>query len=77
MINGSQYSSGFIPPTTGKLRGFVLQACKRYEGFWEFKVLGYVSLLDEYVSTYAEIANQKVTKAENKKVKNSKSRLSF
>lgn len=45
-----------------------LAGMQRYEGFWEFKILGYVSLLDEYVSTYAEIANQKVTKVENKKV---------
>lgn len=45
-----------------------LAGMQRYEGFWEFKILGYVSLLDEYVSSYAKIANQKVTKAENKKV---------
>ena len=45
-----------------------LAGMQRYEGFWEFKILGYVSLLDEYVSTYAKIANQKVTKAENQKV---------
>ncbi|WP_144402699.1 ApeA N-terminal domain 1-containing protein [Pseudomonas mediterranea] len=52
-----------------------LAGMQRYEGFWEFKVLGYVSLLDEYVSTYAEIANQKVTKAENKKVKKFKEQI--
>ncbi|WLH29946.1 HEPN domain-containing protein [Pseudomonas canadensis] len=45
-----------------------LAGMQRYEGFWEFEILGYVSLLDEYVSTYAKIANQKVTNAENKKV---------
>lgn len=45
-----------------------LAGMQRYEGFWEFKILGYVSLLDEYVSNYARIANQKTTKTENKKV---------
>lgn len=45
-----------------------LAGMQRYEGFWEFEILGYVTLLDEYVSTYAEIGNQKVTKAEGKKV---------
>lgn len=45
-----------------------LAGMQRYEGFWEFKILGYVSLLDEYVSSYAKIANQKVTKADNEKV---------
>ncbi|NWB31173.1 HEPN domain-containing protein [Pseudomonas gingeri] len=45
-----------------------LAGMQRYEGFWEFKILGYVSLLDEYVSNYAKIANQKVTKSENEKV---------
>ena len=45
-----------------------LAGMQRYEGFWEFKILGYVSLLDEYVSTHAKIANRKVTTDENKKV---------
>lgn len=45
-----------------------LAGMQRYEGFWEFKILGYVSLLDEYVTTYAAIANRKATKAESKRV---------
>ncbi|MCF5650117.1 hypothetical protein GIV49_11145 [Pseudomonas syringae] len=52
-----------------------LAGMQRYEGFWEFKILGYVSLLDEYVSSYARNANQNVTKAENKKVRQFKERI--
>ncbi|RMM54491.1 HEPN domain-containing protein [Pseudomonas corrugata] len=57
------YTSSYRKTSWVRLAGM-----QRYEGFWEFKVLGYVSLLDEYVSTYAEIANQKLTKTESKKV---------
>jgi len=52
-----------------------LAGMQRYEGFWEFKILGYVSLLDEYVSTYAALANQKATKAESKRVTRFKEQL--
>lgn len=45
-----------------------LAGMQRYEGFWEFKILGYVSLLDEYVTAFAERANQKGTKAKSKRV---------
>lgn len=52
-----------------------LAGMQRYEGFWEFRILGYVSLLDEYVSSHAKVANQKVTKAESKKVTEFKEKI--
>lgn len=66
------YTSRFRKTSWVRLAGM-----QRYEGFWEFKILGYVSLLDEYVSTYAEIANKKVTKAENKKVTKFKEQITL
>lgn len=57
------YASPYRKTTWVRLAGM-----QRYEGFWEFKILGYVSLLDDYVSTFARSANCKSTKAESKKV---------
>jgi hypothetical protein len=57
------YSSPYRRSSWVRLAGM-----QRYEGFWEFKVLGYVSLLDEYVTNFAKINNQKATRAENKRV---------
>ncbi|PCR95752.1 hypothetical protein CP336_14715 [Pseudomonas fluorescens] len=57
------YASNYRKTSWVRLAGM-----QRYEGFWEFKILGYVSLLDEYVSSYAAMANQKATKAESKRV---------
>lgn len=57
------YASPYRKTTWVRLAGM-----QRYEGFWEFKILGYVSLLDDYVSTSAKSANCKSTKAESKKV---------
>lgn len=56
------YSSPYRKTSWVRLAGM-----QRYEGFWEFKVLGYVSLLDEYVTNHAAISNQKATQAENKR----------
>ncbi|MGY2441575.1 ApeA N-terminal domain 1-containing protein [Pseudomonas sp. SDO52101_S400] len=56
------YSSPFRKSSWVRLAGM-----QRYEGFWEFKILGYVSLMDEYVSTHAAQANQKTINVENKK----------
>lgn len=64
------YASPYRKTTWVRLAGM-----QRYEGFWEFKILGYVSLLDDYVSTSARIANCKSTKAESKKVTKLKERI--
>lgn len=64
------YASPYRKSTWVRLAGM-----QRYEGFWEFKILGYVSLLDEYVSTSATIANCKSTKTESKKVTKLKEKI--
>lgn len=64
------YASPYRKTTWVRLAGM-----QRYEGFWEFKILGYVSLLDEYVSTSATIANCKSTKAETTKVTKLKEKI--
>ena len=57
------YASAFRKTSWVRLAGM-----QRYEGFWEFNILGYVSLLDEYVSSYSELYCQSSPRPENKKV---------
>lgn len=57
------YASVFRKTSWVRLAGM-----QRYEGFWEFKILGYVSLLDEYVSSYSALYCQAAPSSENKKV---------
>ncbi|WP_175772015.1 HEPN domain-containing protein [Paraburkholderia phenazinium] len=44
-----------------KVRWTRLAGMQRYEGFWEYKTLGYVSLLDSYVSHYAGRGRKSLT----------------
>lgn len=57
------YGSAFRKTTWIRLAGM-----QRYEGFWEFNIFGYVSLLDEYVSSYSALYGQIAPKPENVKV---------
>lgn len=57
------YASPFRKVSWVRLAGM-----QRYEGFWEFKILGYVSLLDQYVTSFSAVHGKKAAKAENKKV---------
>ncbi|WP_157633089.1 HEPN domain-containing protein [Burkholderia ubonensis] len=45
-----------------------LAGMQRYEGFWEYKVLGYISLLDSYVSHYAGRGKKSLTPPNPKKM---------
>lgn len=45
-----------------------LAAMQRHEGFWEYRVLGYVSLLDGYVTELAKIHKPKIGKKNEKLV---------
>lgn len=42
-----------------------LAGMQRYEGFWEYKTLGYVSLLDKYLNQLTEGQKRKPSKAED------------
>jgi hypothetical protein len=42
-----------------------LAGMQRYDGFWEYRALGYVSLLDKYVSQRSEGQKRKLSKAED------------
>ncbi|MGY6239941.1 ApeA N-terminal domain 1-containing protein (plasmid) [Burkholderia ambifaria] len=44
-----------------------LAGMQRYEGFWEYRALGYVSLLDKYVSQRSKGLKRKPSKAEDMK----------
>jgi len=47
-----------------------LSGMQRYDGFWEFKILGYVSLLDRFVSLHAKQTELETTKVpDEKKIK--------
>ena len=40
---------------------------QRYDGFWEYRALGYVSLLDKYVSQRSKGQKRKTSKAEDRR----------
>ncbi|QTB44313.1 hypothetical protein J3J51_00245 [Burkholderia pseudomallei] len=51
-----------------RVRWTRLAGMQRYEGFWEYKALGYISLLDSYVSHHAGRAKKSLTPPNPKKM---------
>lgn len=62
-IVGRYYESAYRKVSWSRLAGM-----QRYEGFWDYKALGYVSLLDKYVSQ-ASIGHVKPTFPAKKKLR--------
>lgn len=58
-IFDSYYKSEYREVSWVRLAGM-----QRYDGFWEYRALGYVSLLDKYVSQRTDGLKRKPTKAE-------------
>ncbi|WP_041742129.1 HEPN domain-containing protein [Collimonas fungivorans] len=52
-----------------KISWFRLAGMQRYEGFWEYKTLGYVTLLDKYVTEFSKANGLKTTIPGNGNIK--------